>query len=77
MATLVLRDLDDELVARLRARAAVNERTVEAEARESLAKDLDGFDDWMADLLAFHAEMIAKYGVFPDSTPMLREMRDE
>ncbi|SHF58620.1 hypothetical protein SAMN05443575_0366 [Jatrophihabitans endophyticus] len=37
MGTLVIRDLDDEVKARLRVRAAEHGRSMEAEAREILA----------------------------------------
>lgn len=37
MGTLVIRDLDDELKARLRIRAAERGRSMQAEAREILA----------------------------------------
>ena len=77
MATLILHDLDDRLLEDLRVRAAANDRTVEAEARERLARTVDAADDLVADLRAFHAEVIATHGLFPDSTPILREMRDE
>lgn len=42
MATLTIRDLDDEVKARLRIRAAENGRSMEAEARELLAAALSG-----------------------------------
>jgi antitoxin FitA len=42
MATLTIRDLDDDVKARLRIRAAENGRSMEAEARELLATALIG-----------------------------------
>lgn len=42
MATLTIRDLDDEVKARLRVRAAEHGRSMEAEARELLAAALVG-----------------------------------
>ena len=41
MATLVIRDLDDEVKARLRVRAAEHGRSMEAEARAILATELN------------------------------------
>jgi antitoxin FitA len=40
MATLVIRDLDPEVKARLRKRAAENGRSMEAEARAALAESV-------------------------------------
>ena len=37
MATLIIRNLDDDIVARLKARADANHRSLEAELREVLA----------------------------------------
>lgn len=42
MATLVIRDLDDNLKARLRVQAAENGRSMEAEVRAILAATLSG-----------------------------------
>lgn len=42
MATLTIRDLDDDVKARLRVRAAQHGRSMEAEARELLAAALPG-----------------------------------
>lgn len=41
MGTLTIRDLDDDVKARLRVRAAHNGRSMEAEAREILAAAVD------------------------------------
>jgi hypothetical protein len=77
MATLTIRRLDDDIYARLRERARANRRSLEAEAREILTERARGLDALVDDLLHFHAEMVAKHGHLPDSTPLLREMRDE
>lgn len=78
MATVTISDLDEILYKRLRARAALNERSPEIEAREMLANELgSAAGDWVADLERGHEAMIAKYGVLPDSTPVIRQMRDE
>lgn len=41
MATIVIRNLDESVKRRLKIRAAVNGRSMEAEARETLQKSLD------------------------------------
>lgn len=77
MATLTIRRLDDEVYVRLRERARSNRRSLEAEAREILTERAHGFDALIADLIRFHEDMVAKHGHLPDSTSLLREMRDE
>jgi plasmid stability protein len=42
MATLMIRDLDDDVKARLRVQAAEHGRSMEAEAREILARAVQG-----------------------------------
>jgi plasmid stability protein len=78
MATLTIRRLDDGVYERLRARARSNKRSLEAEARDILteqvqAPDVDAIID---ELIAFHERMAVKHGTWPDSKPMLREMRE-
>jgi len=77
MATLTIRRLDDEVYARLRERARSNRRSLEAEAREILTEQAQGLDALIQDLIAFNREMAAKHGVLPDSTPLIRQMREE
>jgi plasmid stability protein len=77
MATLTIRRLDDEVYSRLRDRARTNRRSLEAEAREILAERTQGVEALVEDLVRFHREMVAKHGVLPDSTALLREMRDQ
>jgi plasmid stability protein len=76
MATLTIRRLDDQVYARLRERARSNRRSLEAEARDILTERTHGSDALVEDLIRFHEEMIAKHGHLPDSTPLLREMRE-
>lgn len=45
MSTLTVRNLDDDLKARLRVRAAEHGRSMEAEAREILRESLAGGED--------------------------------
>jgi plasmid stability protein len=42
MATLTIRNLDEKVEHRLQARAALNGRSMEAEARELLARSVEG-----------------------------------
>ena len=77
MATLTIRRLPDEVYENLRQRARLNGRSLEAEARDILTERTQGLDALVDDLTAFHCEMVAKHGLLPDSTPMLRRMRSE
>lgn len=77
MATLTIRRLDDQVYERLRARARSNGRSLEAEAREILTEKAGARDALIEDLIAFNQKMAAKYGTWPDSTALIRQMRDE
>lgn len=77
MATLTIRQLDDEIYERLRARARANNRSLEAEARHLLDERTRDLPALVEDLLEFHERMVAKHGLLPDSTPLIRELRDE
>ena len=76
MATLTIRRLDDDVYARLRDRARSNKRSLEAEAREILTDRAGGLDALVQGLIEFHEEMVAKHGHLPDSTALLRELRE-
>jgi plasmid stability protein len=54
MGKLLIRNLDDAVIAKLRQRAAANGNSMEEEARQALAKAV-GFDlsAWLADIDAF------------------------
>jgi antitoxin FitA len=77
MASLSVRNLDDDLIGRLRRRAARHERSAEAEVREILRQALTseaqpGFDDLAAEFRALTANR--------HHTPaeiLLRESREE
>ena len=58
MGKLLIRNLDDAIIARLRQRAAANGNSMEEEARQALAKTV-GFDveAWLADVRAFSASL--------------------
>lgn len=77
MPTLMIRDLDEQVYEHLRARAEANGTSVEDEAREMLGDRVMNRADWVAELRAAHEDMRAKYGVLPDSTPLIRQMREE
>ena len=77
MATLTIRKLDDAVYTRLGERAKRNNRSLEAEARDMLDKRTLDVAAVVADLRKFHAEVRARHGVLPDSTPLIREMRNE
>lgn len=77
MATLTIRQLDDEVYERLRERARANKRSLEAEARYLLDERTRNVDRFVATLSEMQARMKAKYGELPDSTELIRRMRDE
>lgn len=77
MATLTIRRLDDQVYERLRDRARANDRSLEAEVREILAEKTRNIDVLVDELVAFQEAMVAKHGHLPDSTELIRQMRDE
>ena len=77
MATLTIRQLDDEVYERLRERARANRRSLEAEARHLLDDRTRDLPALVEDLVDFHERMVAKHGLLPDSTSLIRELRDE
>lgn len=77
MATLTIRKLDDDVVERLRSRAKRNRRSLEAEVRHVLAEHSCDPDTMIDRLEAFHREMSEEYGMLSDSTPIIREMREQ
>jgi plasmid stability protein len=77
VATLSIRKLDDALYDRLGLRAKRNNRSLEAEVREILSNAVPGLDELNGDLRAFHQKMRSRHGELPDSTPLIRAMRDE
>lgn len=77
MATLTIRQLDDEVYERLRERARANRRSLEAEVRHLLDDRTRDLPALVEDLVDFHDRMVAKHGLLPDSTSLIRELRDE
>jgi plasmid stability protein len=80
MATLTIRQLDDELYEELRAQAQANNRSVEAEVRQLIASHVPrrrNLERVIEELSEHRARMREKYGVLSDSTEIIRQMRDE
>jgi antitoxin FitA len=84
MAQLTVRNLPDELVAALKARAAANGRSMEAEHRRILMEEFAKVEEKGRAVAAFlekAAAFRARIGPLPpgepDSTELIRQMRDE
>jgi hypothetical protein len=75
MATLTIRQLDEEVYERLKGRARANKRSLEAEARHLLDERSRDLPAIVEDLLDFHERMVAKHGFLPDSTDLIRDLR--
>jgi plasmid stability protein len=80
MGQLTVRKLDDEIIRRLKIRAAEHGRSAEAEHREILKQALLGEarprisrEEWFRRAKEFRERL----GPMPDSTPLIRKMRDE
>jgi plasmid stability protein len=77
MATLTVRRLDDRVYDVLRSRAEHNGRSLEAEVRAILEDAATPRQRLVERLRAFHAEVEGRHGILSDSTPIIRQMRDE
>lgn len=78
MATLTIRQLDDAVYERLKARAKANNRSLEAEARTILDERTRNRTETVTRLRAFQDRMIAEHGGYlSDSTEIIRQIRDE
>lgn len=77
MASLHVRNLDDEIVKRLKRRAARNGRSAEAEHREILRRALSYDDKTSFDVLATELRERLKGRIFTPSEVLIREDRDE
>jgi plasmid stability protein len=82
MATLTVRNLDDEIVKRLRVRAAENGRSAEAEHREILKlvlvsdqAELERRRAIAAEMREFHRQTAGRGG--PSSVELIRDARIE
>lgn len=80
MAQLTVRDVDDRLVAALKARAAGNGRSMEAEHRQLLRDALDADRKAAQDFKAAAARLRARIGTAPAqperAEDIVRAMRD-
>lgn len=74
---LHVRNLDDELIARLKRRAARHGRSTEAEHREILRVALAGEDEPSFDKLAAELRKLTRRRRQTPSEILLREARDE
>lgn len=75
MATLTIRQLDEQVYERLKGRARANKRSLEAEVRHLLDERSRDLPAIVEDLLDFHERMVAKHGLLPDSTDLIRDLR--
>jgi plasmid stability protein len=77
MTEVRVRNVDEWVVASLRAQARAHETTLEGEIRELLRKEAMRPKQEMADeLRRMRGELREKYGTFSDSTKLIREDRD-
>lgn len=78
MADLRVRKLDDEVVMLLKDRAKREGTSVEAILRKVITDEAQRPKrEMLASLRKYHEEFRAKHGVLPDSTPGIREERDQ
>lgn len=81
MPSIQIRNLSDEAYSALKARAKVDRRSIQQEAAWVLETMLSfrgrlHQPDWsMVDTV--REQMTRRYGVMPDSTPLIRQARDE
>jgi plasmid stability protein len=76
MATITIRNVDDAVYERWKARAKANHRSLESEVRLALSASSSEPVD-VERLTLFQRRMRAKYGAVPDTLAVLRQMRDE
>jgi antitoxin FitA len=74
---LIVRNLDDELIVRLKRRAARHGRSAEAEHREILRQALSGEDELSFETLAAELRKLTKRRKHTPAEILLREGRDE
>lgn len=77
MASLLVRDVPEDLVARLKERARANGRSAEAEHREILRRALSEDDGARFEALAAQLRAITAGRRQTPAEDLLREMRDE
>jgi len=78
MADVKIRKLDDWVVESFRARARQAGRSLEEELRQLLTETVrERRRRLVTELDELNAELREKYGELPDSTPLIREERDQ
>lgn len=78
MADVKIRKLDDWVLQSFRSRARRAGHSLEEELRQTLTDLAKGRERALIDEIdAFREGLRVKYGVQPDSTPLIRELRDE
>ena len=78
MAQLTVRGLDEDVVRRLKTRAAQNGRSMEAETRAILTQAIGSCaGDWWEQARQLREAIKREHGILPDSAPLIREMRDD
>jgi antitoxin FitA len=77
MASLSVRNLDDDLLARLKRRAARHGHSAEAEVRDILLQTLNGEADTDFDTLAAELRALTSGRRHTPAEDLLREARDE
>ena len=77
MSQLMIPDLDDATLARLREQAARHGRSVETEAKAILSSALSPISQhpWV-EVNALREQLVASGRAFPDSTELIREDRN-
>jgi len=76
MATVTIRNLDDAVVERLKARAKLQNRSLEAELREVLSRIAADVPAYDRTLVARRVKAMGGAAQFEDSTALIREDRD-
>lgn len=77
MPDVRVRGLDDEVISLLKANAKKRGLTLQADLRDLLMQvALEPRRKLFAELRAHQSRMREKYGVMPDSTPLIRQERD-
>lgn len=78
MADVTIRNLEDWVVECFRARAGKAGRSLQEELRQVLTEAARGRRRrFVTELDDLNAELREKYGELPDSTPLIREQRDQ
>ena len=77
MGDVLIRNVPDKVVERLKAQAARNSRSLQQELLGILAREAeDPMADFVERMRERHARWQAEGRVFPDSTPIIRAWRD-